>query len=84
MGRRLRIEFEGAICHVMARGNGRPQIVHDDEDRERLREDLRCAAGRSGWEMIAFVFLGNHLHLMVRTPRPNLGRVMQLLPSYAP
>ena len=84
MGRRLRIEFEGAIYHVMARGNGRQQIVRDDEDRERLLEDLRRAAVRCGWEVLAFVFLGNHLHLLIRTPQPNLGRGMQqFLSSYA-
>jgi len=37
---RPRIEFEGAIYHVMARGNGRQQIVRDDHDRERLLDDL--------------------------------------------
>jgi putative transposase len=31
--RRLRIEFAGAMCHVMARGDRREPIVQDDEDR---------------------------------------------------
>jgi hypothetical protein len=35
MPRRLRIEFEGAIYHVMARGDARQNIVHDGEDRVR-------------------------------------------------
>src|SRR5689334_20991589 len=38
MARRLRIEYEGAIYQVMARGDGRQPIVHD-ENRQRLRED---------------------------------------------
>jgi putative transposase len=84
MARRLRIEFEGAIYHVMARGNGRQRIVHDDEDRQRLLEALRRAAERCGWEVLAFVFLSTHFHLLIRTPRPNLGRGMQqFLSSYA-
>ena len=41
MPRRPRIEFEGAIYHVMARGNARQRIVRDDHDRERLLDDLR-------------------------------------------
>jgi putative transposase len=36
MPRRLRIEFEGAIYHVMARDNARQKIVRDDADRRRL------------------------------------------------
>ena len=39
---------------------------------------------RSGWSLYAFVFLTNHLHLVLKTPRPNLAKGMQLfLSSYA-
>ena len=33
MSRSLRIEFPGAFYHVMARGNRRETIFHDDDDR---------------------------------------------------
>ena len=33
MPRGLRIEFPGAFYHVMARGNRRETIFHDDDDR---------------------------------------------------
>ena len=36
MARRLRIQYSDAIYHVMARGNGRQDIVQDDADRGRL------------------------------------------------
>ena len=84
MPRRPRIEFEGAIYHVMARGNARQRIVRDDHDRERLVDDLRRTVLRCGWELLAFVFMENHLHLLLKTPRPNLARGMQqFLSSYA-
>src|SRR5690349_15401032 len=84
MPRRLRIEFEGAIYHVMARGNARQLIVRDDDDRRRLLDDLQRAVVRHGWELPAFVVMGNHLHLLLRTPRPNLARGMQgFLSAYA-
>ena len=87
MPRRPRIEFECAIYHVMARGNARQRIVRDDHDRERLLDDLRRTMLRYGWELLAFVFMEmeNHLHLLLKTPRPNLARGMQqFLSSYAP
>ncbi|MDT0496113.1 hypothetical protein RM530_01860 [Algiphilus sp. W345] len=34
MARPLRIEFPGAIHHVMARGNARQAIFLNDEDRD--------------------------------------------------
>lgn len=84
MPRRLRIEFDGAIYHIMARGNARQDIVHDDDDRGRLLADLERAVTRSGWELLAFAVLTNHLHLLLKTPRPNLARGMQaFLSAYA-
>ncbi len=84
MPRRLRIEFEGAIYHVMARGNARQKIVRDDADRRRLIDGLEQSVVRHGWELLCYVVMGNHLHLMVKTPRPNLGAGMQsFLSGYA-
>ena len=36
MARRLRVEYPGAIYHVMIRGDRRKAIVHDDADRNRF------------------------------------------------
>jgi len=84
MPRRLRIEFEGAIYHVMARGNARQKIVRDDADRRRLVAGLEHTVNRCGWELLCYVLMDNHLHLMLKTPRPNLAAGMQgLLSGYA-
>ena len=34
MARQWRIEYEGALYHVMSRGNDGLEIVRDDEDRK--------------------------------------------------
>src|SRR5262245_14889484 len=84
MPRRLRIGFEGAISHVMARGNARQKIVRDDADRRRLIDSLERAVVRYGWELLCYFIMANHLHLLLKTPRPNLGAGMQgFLPDYA-
>ena len=84
MPRRLRIEYEDAIYHVMTRGNARQDIVHDDDDRRRILDDLERIVVRSGWMVLAFVLMTNHLHILLRTPRPNLARGMQaFLSGYA-
>jgi REP element-mobilizing transposase RayT len=84
MPRRLRIQYADAIYHVMARGNARQDIVCDDADRQRLPGGLEKAVQRSGWILYAFVLMTNHLHLVLKTPRANLARGMQLLlSSYA-
>jgi len=84
MARPLRIEFEGAIYHVTARGNARQTIVKADDDRQRLRDGLDETVLRYGWELLSFVFMNNHLHLFFRTPQPNLSAGMQyFLSGYA-
>ena len=84
MPRRLRIEYPGAIYHVMARGNGRQDIVRDDRDRQHWLHTLERTRAVRGWELFAFVLMSNHFHLFLRTPEPNLSRGMQrLLSGYA-
>src|SRR3954447_6987716 len=77
MPRKLRVQFVGAIDHVMSRGNARQDIVADDRDRRQFLDRLGSQVRRSGWELISFVLLSNRFHLLVRTPRPDLARGMQ-------
>src|SRR5271155_2269023 len=68
----------------MARGNGRQVIVSEDLDRDRLVVHLGRAAVRCGWRVYAFVIMSNHLHIVLKTPQPNLARGMQAaLSAYA-
>ena len=84
MARAPRVEFPGAIYHVRARGNARQDIVTGTPCWQRLEDDLARCVSRYGWELLTYVLLTNHLHLMLRTPRPNLSRGMQyFLSSYA-
>jgi putative transposase len=84
MPRRLRLQYPGAIYHLMARGNGRQKIVRDDVDRDQLQEHLGKAALRCGWRVYAFAIMPNHLHIVLKTPQPNLARGMQaFLSGYA-
>jgi hypothetical protein len=45
MSRPLRVEFSGALYHVMCRGNGLQQLFHDDGDYQRLLEDCAVPLG---------------------------------------
>jgi len=79
MARAIRIEYEGAVYHVMARGNqGRP-IYADDLDRERWLETLTEACGKTGWRIHAYVMMSNHYHLLAETPEGNLVAGMKWL-----
>jgi hypothetical protein len=49
MARPIRVEFAGAVYHVMARGNQGQKLCADDGDRPRWRATLSEACGRTGW-----------------------------------
>jgi REP element-mobilizing transposase RayT len=79
MPRQLRLEYPGAIYHVMNRGDRREDIVWDDADRRRFAETLDQACGKTGWPVPAFCLMRNHFHLVVETPQANLIAGMQWL-----
>lgn len=79
MARQWRIQYEGAIYHVMSRGIERGTIFLTDEDYLRFLECIEKAIERFRLDIFAFVLMGNHYHLLLRTPQANLSRAMQWL-----
>ncbi len=72
MPRKLRVEYEGAIYHLMNRGDRREAIFLDEQDRQLFLETLAEACQKTGWQVHAFCLMNNHFHLIVETPRANL------------
>ena len=79
MARKARVQFAGAVYHVLDRGDRREAIFHDDMDRELFLQTLDQACRRTGWFLHAFVLMSNHYHLLVETPEGNLAAGMQLV-----
>jgi len=77
MSRPLRIEFAGALYHVMARGDARAAIFLDDEDRQAFCVGLSRACERFEWRLWAYCLMDNHYHLLVETLQPTLSRGMR-------
>ncbi|WP_136065932.1 transposase [Pontiella sulfatireligans] len=72
MARKPRVEFEGAVYHVMCRGNRQETIFKTDKDCEIFLDTLEEACDRCGWKVHAFALMGNHYHLLMETPEANL------------
>ena len=79
MARSIRIQFAGAYYHVMARGNRREDIFHDDDDRHFFLHTLAQGCEMTGWRVHAWVLMSNHYHLFIQTPEPNLVAGMSWL-----
>jgi putative transposase len=79
MPRPLRPELAGGIHHVYSRGAVRQMIFVDDLDRRRYLFQLARVVRRMSWRLLTYCLMGNHMHLVIETPKPNLGRGMQRL-----
>lgn len=84
MNRRERREQANGVFHVSARGNNRELLFYDDADRERYLKMLAAVVELTRWRCLSYCLMPNHIHLLLQTPTPNLGRGMQRLHgSYA-
>jgi len=77
MARQLRIEYEGAIYHLLSRGDRREEIFRDDLDRKAFLETLAKTCQKSGWQVHAYCLMRNHFHFVVETPQANLAQGMK-------
>lgn len=69
MARQLRLEHEGAIYHITARGNERKKIFNSQRDYAKFKEYLKLDKERFGCVVHAYVLMGNHYHLILETPQ---------------
>jgi putative transposase len=79
MAREVRIEYPGAVYHVIARGNAGNPVFFEDRDRKQFLKTLGDACEKTGWIAHAYVLMSNHYHLLIETPEPNLVAGMKWL-----
>ncbi len=77
MSRPLRIEFPGAVYHVMNRGTSRRKTFLGKADYEQFLRTLSETHELWGVEVFAYCLMDNHYHVCLRTPDGNLSRIMR-------
>ena len=77
MARPLRIQFENAYYHLTCRGNARQKIFFNDYDRKYFLDLLKRSSEIYQVQILAFVLMANHFHLIVKTPLANLQEFMR-------
>lgn len=76
MARKPRVEYAGAVYHVMARGNERARIFFDERDAGMFLEVLDAGLARFQGEVHAWCLMPNHFHLALQTHELSLSRLM--------
>ncbi len=77
MSRPLRIQYENATYHVMNRGRNRQTIFLNPNYYQTFLQCLEEASQRFAAEFQAYCLMSNHYHLLIKTPRGNLSRIMR-------
>lgn len=81
MPRKQRIEYPGAVYHVISRGNYRKELFLNHGTGAAFEDCLFETVERCGWKLHAYVIMSNHYHLALETPEPNLVMGMKWLQS---
>ncbi len=79
MARPWRIQYPGAIYHVIARGNNQQNIFITDADQKDFLKLIERGVKRFHLKIFAFCLMDNHYHLFVQTPEANLSAAMHWL-----
>jgi putative transposase len=81
MPRKPRIEYPGAVYHVLNRGNYRQDLFAIEGAGPSFEQTLFETCDRFGWQLYAYVLMSNHFHLCVKTKDGRLVSGMQWLQS---
>ena len=63
MARKVRVEYPGAIYHLMDQGDRREPIFGDEEDRKLFLLSLGQCCGKMDWQVHAWCLMPNLFHL---------------------
>lgn len=77
MARKNRKWFQGAIYHIMARGNYRQNIFKDDEDFKVFLLLMQDAKTKYGFKLHAYCLMTNHYHLLLETEQTEIWKIMK-------
>lgn len=81
MSRPLRIEFPGAVYHVIARGNEKKSYFESNDDKELLLRLFSRTHEKHNFVFYAYCIMDNHYHLLLETPDGNLSKGMHYINS---
>lgn len=77
MARKPRIEFQGALYHVVTRGNQRQKIFKGLADYQKYLELLERYKDRYPFFLYAYVLMTNHVHLLIEMRETPLSKILQ-------
>lgn len=79
MGRKPRIMYNGALHHIIQRGNNRNYIYEDVDDKKMFFNLLLDSKEKHGFEILYYVLMDNHYHLVLESGDVPISKGIQWL-----
>lgn len=76
MGRKPRIEYHGAIYHIIQRGNNKKYIFKDESYKSYLLEITREFKDMLDFKLYGYVIMDNHYHMIIKTLDTPISSIM--------
>jgi len=77
MARKPRIHYQGALYHVIVRGNNRAYIFKSRENKEEYKKIASKYKKRYRFKLYAYCIMDNHAHLLIEVDDIPLSKIMQ-------
>ncbi|SKC86491.1 transposase [Maledivibacter halophilus] len=77
MARKPRIHYEGALYHVICRGNNKEYIFENEEDKEEYRKIIIKYKKKYGFTLYAYCIMDNHVHMLIEVEKIPLSKIMK-------
>ena len=79
MGRKPRIEYYGAIYHVIQRGNNREPVFKEERYKNYLLEILSETKEIYDFKIFAYVIMDNHYHFLIQSLNIPISKIMHII-----
>lgn len=77
MPRHERKKSKSGVYHVMLRGNNRQILFEDDEDKRKFIETIKQYKEKSGYKILGYCLMDNHVHLLIQEGKEALEVAMK-------
>lgn len=77
MPRHQQILSKTGMYHVMMRGNERKNLFLDEEDKQRFLETLFAKKKETGFSLLIYCLMDNHVHLVIQEGQESLATTMK-------
>lgn len=77
MPRQARKKSKTGIYHIILRGINRQILFEDDEDKEKFIDILKQYKQKSGYKVLGYCLMDNHVHLLIQEGKEALNNSMK-------